>query len=502
MHFSFEVFDFVDLSIDPDKLAFACADGDLSWKQLRELANEKVHFFQQMNLQKGEPLLIYGHKEIDYIVYITAALMYGLPYIPMDISAPQERVKSVLEQSGARVMVDLSNTDLIAEHVVTLNKLSSPEKLQVIENPVFCDPSVAYIIFTSGSTGKPKGVIISREALHNFTQWMCKEFPVNKTTIFINQAPFSFDLSLVELCGNLCLGSSTILNTAEVSKNPPVFMERIHKYKGNLWHSTPSFALLVSTAHGFDQNALPHIKDFIFIGEELTSRVVKRIKSLFPTSKVYNAYGPSEATYAVTICEITSSFLEQYSSSLPVGFLKQDCVIIPYDTNSGKLLSNEGAEGEVVIHGLNVSNGYLNNPEQTNQRFMEIEGKRFYLTGDYGFIREGLLFFNGRRDDQVKMGGFRIELGEINEVIAQFEKVIECITIPFKAGNQVKKIVSFIKGKNDLDKEKLVHYLQDKLPSYMMPGEIVVVREFVYNNNLKIDKNQLMQDYINGAFLS
>lgn len=503
MKFSFDTFRFIDTGIDENKLAFACSNGDLSWAALAAAADDCISFFKNNHLPEGRPVVIYGHKEKEFPTLIVACLQANIPYIPVDETVPLERLEAIVSQTSPSAIFNLTGRNLDFVKNPDQKNNNGITWINLVQQPVlYSDANTAYLIFTSGSTGVPKGVVIPKKALKSFTGWLVEDYPLDADTVFVNQAPFSFDLSLVELMGNLALGSSTILNTNTIAKNPDLLFERLRQYKATVWHSTPSFALLCSTSTGFSQEQLPHIKTFLFIGEELTSRVVQRVRAAFPSAGIYNAYGPSEATYAVTICEITSNIQTEFSASLPVGFPKKDSGVCIYDGQ--QILETASAqEGEIILSGQNLATGYLN-PVLTAEKFRNINGTRYYFTGDYGFYRNGLLFFNGRRDEQVKLNGFRIELGEINEVLSQAELADECVTLPLKSGNQVKRIVSFVKPKAgagaDVVKNNCTERATQKLPAYMVPSEIIVLDDFPYNSNLKIDKNKLLDMYMNGSF--
>jgi D-alanine--poly(phosphoribitol) ligase subunit 1 len=180
---------------------------------------------------------------------------------------------------------------------------------------------------------------------------------------------------------------------------------------------------------------------------------------------------------------------------LPVGYLKPGTEIIIDKENP------EDKEGEMIIAGDNVSLGYLNNKEMSEEKFFVHQGKRAYCTGDLGYFENNLLFCAGRNDDQIKFKGFRIELNEITNVIRRHDQVLNAVTVGLKRNNEVKKIVTFVipKTKSDVDavKESIIHHATQFLPFYMVPGDLFFVDDFPYNLNFKIDTKMLIEIYLN-----
>jgi D-alanine--poly(phosphoribitol) ligase subunit 1 len=232
------------------------------------------------------------------------------------------------------------------------------------------------------------------------------------------------------------------------------------------------------------------------MGEDLPSRTVERIFQNFHNAKVYNAYGPTEATVVTTFIEITPALLAAYPKSLPIGFPKADGkILVANETNEPE------KSGELCIAGDHVSHGYLNDTALSSQKFFIHEGKRAYRTGDLGFYKEGMVFFEGRMDDQVKYNGYRIELDEITSSLQRIPGILEAVALPLKAGNTVKKIIAFIKVEENYQNElpafknTIRSKLLEKIPEYMIPSDFCVIDNFPVNTNHKIDKKELVVYY-------
>lgn len=357
-----------------------------------------------------------------------------------------------------------------------------------INTTYYLDDPIIYIIFTSGSTGEPKGVQITQNSILDFNKWLDTDFKFSNDSVFMNQAPFSFDLSVYELIGFLSFGGTIVLNSRELLENHIEFFERLKKYSCNTWVSTPSFISKYLLSSEFTSNDIKSLQTFLFCGEVLPATTAKRILNSFPSSKVLNTYGPTEATVAITLIDITPAVIEKYSKSLPVGYVKENTVINLLDKDSENV-------GEIEIVGDNVSIGYFKNEELNAQKFQAKYEKRSFRTGDFGYIEDNMLFFANRKDELIKLHGFRIELGEIDKEFTNNKNINESITIPLKRGTEVVKLITFIITNTQIDIEELKKEISQILPYYMIPSDIIVLDKFPYNTNHKIDKNQLIEIY-------
>lgn len=477
MRFDLEILDFVECDKDGDKLAVCGSNKDLTWSEFKSEVETFKNELLKYNLPKAHPVVIYGHKEVEFIVSMVACMSLGLPYVPVDTIYPKDRANKIINILESALVVD-----------TTINKIEFNKSN--IKTSYYLDDQIIYIIFTSGSTGEPKGVQITKNALLDFDTWLKNDFGLSSKSVFMNQAPFSFDLSVYELVGFLSLGGTIVLNSREVIENYLEYFNRLKKYACSVWVSTPSFISKLLLSSEFTSKDLPNLQTFLFCGEVLPATTVKRILNNFPTSKVLNTYGPTEATVATTIVEITLEILEKYSKSLPVGYVKKGTVI-------NLLNIDEDNIGEMEIVGDNVSIGYFKNDELNALKFEKKYQKRSFRTGDFGYFKDDLLFFANRKDELIKLHGFRIEIGEIDKEFTNISEIDEAITIPLKRGTEVVKLITFIVSKTKIDIENLKEEISKTLPYYMIPSDIVELQKFPYNSNHKIDKNELINIYKN-----
>ncbi|MBP6714360.1 MAG: AMP-binding protein, partial [Aliarcobacter sp.] len=475
MRFDLELLDFVDCDKDLNRLALSASDRDLTWGEFKNEVDAFKSEILKYNLPKGHPVVIYGHKEAKFLVSIVACMSLGLPYIPVDTIYPKERLHKIISIVNSALLINTIDDTL------DFNK-------ENINTTYYLDDPIIYIIFTSGSTGEPKGVQITQNSILDFNKWLDTDFKFSNDSVFMNQAPFSFDLSVYELIGFLSFGGTIVLNSRELLENHIEFFERLKKYSCNTWVSTPSFISKYLLSSEFVSNEVKALKTFLFCGEVLPVSTAKRILNSFPSSKVLNTYGPTEATVAITLIDITPAVIEKYSKSLPVGYVKENTKINLLDIDSENV-------GEIEIVGDNVSIGYFKNEELNAQKFQAKYEKRSFRTGDFGYIEDNMLFFANRKDELIKLHGFRIELGEIDKEFTNNKKINESITIPLKRGTEVVKLITFIITNTQIDMEELKKEISEILPYYMIPSDIVVIDKFPYNTNHKIDKNALIEIY-------
>jgi len=498
MKYDFQLKQFSETELQNTKIAIAGSDIDIDWNTLKSQVERLKEEFNKLYIPPGHPVIIYGHKESFFSISILACIHAGITYVPVDKIYPVDRIKNIIEKTGSQVLIDCSDDKLLeAEFPVIINKKqevliqSAPDyvnKIYALKNDI-----LQYIMFTSGSTGEPKGVQIAYSSIQAFVKWAMKDFGVTGEDVIVNQALFTFDLSMWDMLNAFSQGATLVLTSSDMIKDQEVFIQRILKYKCTLWTSTPSFVYLFFRNSFFNSNHIPFLKAFYLMGEELPVNTCKFLKSNFKNAKVVNAYGPTETTIITTLVEIDDAIINKYKS-LPIGYP------MPGSELTIEKVSSDSEEGELIIAGDHVSVGYFKSEEINKQKFFISNGKRAFKTGDIVYFEDGMFFCKGRNDDQIKMHGFRIELSEISNVLRKNELLVDAVTVPLKRNNEVKKIISFVIVKTSIDAKELKKiidpFLAKALPDYMIPGDIVIVKEFPYSASHKIDKAKLASDYI------
>ena len=454
---------FVDTGLRPNHDAVIGADRTLTWQALAQEAAAWCVQARAAGFAADVPVIIRGHKEAAFFVAIAGALMLGAPFVPLDTIYPDERMGRIAHTLGAHAYYDARTAAF-----ETLPHASSPQPLQ--------EKGLAYVLFTSGATGEPKGVQIGRESVHTLVDWMAYDFALGSAPVFLNQAPFSFDLSMYEVMATLALGGTVVLASREAITQGDAFLKTLAAHGVTTWVSTPSFAQQQLLQPDFSEQGLPTLDTFLFCGEVLPVSLARHLRQRFPKARIINTYGPTEATVATTWIVVD-------------GYPKRGSEVFVQD-------------GELCIAGPHVMRGYLNREDLNATRMFSHNGTRGFRTGDLGAVDElGRLFCHGRIDDQVKVGGYRIELMEIDAALGKLPGVQNAAAVPLRRPDgSVARIVGFVQpASGDAQSSFLPQdwkaSLGEALPPYMIPSELIPRQTLPVSVNFKIDRAKLAQDY-------
>jgi D-alanine--poly(phosphoribitol) ligase subunit 1 len=466
----------VEKDIGADVDAIIGADRTLNWRDFAQAVQAWTDQARQHGISADVPILIRGHKEADFMVAIAGALSLRAPFVPVDTIYPDERLHRIAAALDVCVLYD----------AVT----GSFQTLQSGTPKALAEKELAYVLFTSGTTGEPKGVQIGSDSVQLLVDWMATDFAFGDQPVFMNQAPFSFDLSMYEVFATLALGGTAILISRALLAQPAEFIQTLATHAATVWVSTPSLVQQQLLNQRFNQQGLPALRTFLFCGEVLANSLARALRTRFPDAQVINTYGPTEATVATTWLVIDDAVIAQHPI-LPIGYAKRDSDVFIED-------------GELCIAGENVMRGYLNRADLNATRMFERNGQRGFRTGDLGSIDvNGLLFCHGRIDEQIKIAGYRIELLEIDVALSALPGERQAAVVPLRrADGSVARMIAFIETGATHDAFVLPDELKDwrallaaTLPSYMIPSELMGCAKLPVSVNFKIDRTQLAQDY-------
>ncbi|MCW2477158.1 AMP-binding protein [Candidatus Symbiopectobacterium sp. NZEC151] len=450
---------------NPQQPAISGSDEALTWQQLSVAVTDWAKRYHHCQQSAGPPIVLYGHQQAEFAAAIYSCLLHNIPYIPVDCIYPQERLKEICQLASAPYYYDVATRQFIATGVT---------------EQALVEQDLAYIMFTSGSTGKPKGVQIGRESLWHFMKWVRQDFALPQVPVLMNHAVFSFDLSLIPLLANLATGGHIVLNAKEdiAAEN---WLDRLKSNGVSVWVSTPSFAYQRLLSPQFSSDYLPELSVFVFIGEVLNKALVKQLRRRFPHAKILNSYGPTEATIATTVIDITDDILHSENDLLPIGVMMPDSRM------------EITSDGELIIWGKNVMRGYLGLAKENAEKLLHRESEMFrgYRTGDLGYENvDGVLYCQGRNDSQIKLNGYRIEINEIENRLLAMSDISEAVVLPLmKSGGGVLRIAAFCV--THLAPEAIKTSLSKVIPHYMVPSQIIIKDALPLNPNGKIDRKLL-----------
>ncbi|AFR99242.1 D-alanine--poly(phosphoribitol) ligase subunit DltA [Lentilactobacillus buchneri] len=480
-----------------DKVAYAYDGEKHTYQELKDYSDALAERIDSMALPLNQPIIVFGGKAFTMIVSFLAAVKSGHPYIPVDINSPKERLE-MINQIAKPVAVIA--TEPLPEKLPDIPEIDQEqldhiclEKVDYrLTHPVHGDQTY-YIIFTSGTTGVPKGVEISYNNLAGFVDWMVSDaFDLPKDLQMLQQPAYSFDLSVMSLYPTLFQGGTLHVLSKKTTDNFIVLFTALRTMPINTWVSTPSFVDICLLESTFDQAHYPKLHDFLFCGEELTHKTAAALNKRFPDAHIFNTYGPTESTVAITEIEITNDILNHYER-LPIGYLKPGMNAQVVNENGAQV--TDGQKGELVIYGQNVSKGYINNPEKNAQAFFKIGDQQAYRTGDIvTMAADGLLRYFGRKDFQIKLNGFRIELEDVSALVSKEEHVKQAVVVPkYNSQHTVSMLIAYVVPqendfKNNLELTAAIKKnLGQDMMAYMIPQKIVYQKSLPLSSNGKVD---------------
>jgi syringomycin synthetase protein SyrE len=473
----------------------------LSYQQLDLSSEQQAHALMALGACANTVVAICLPRCPDMIVAILAILKSGSAYLPIDPELPVDRIKDMIEQSGAIAIMTLGTHKKrlasVHKRIVLIDedsvKQSQEQTLQsVLANPDKND--LAYIIFTSGSTGRPKGVMLNHHALSIRLRWLQDAFKITAQDRVAQTIQYNFDPSLIEIFLALTRGACLVLAPPGFQE-PEAMAQFIVEQKINALALVPSS--LRNLVQGLEKYANTHLRVACCGGEVLPAKLANEFTRK-TGARLLNVYGPTETAILATAYECTGAVTQL---PLPIGKPIDDTKI--YIVDSQLKLLPIGVTGEIVIGGEAVASGYMSQAELSQERFVPdpyhpAGGGRLYKSGDMGYIGvDGELYFIGRVDSQVKISGYRIELGEIESLLASHPKV-RAAAVKVIEINQQKGIYAFVEGLAEESQNaealtgELSQFLRAKLPDYMQPRAISVMALMPTKATGKIDYDKLL----------
>lgn len=483
--------------VQKDFPVYKCMGESYTYGDLKRDSDSIAAFLSDLHLEAKSPVMVFGAQTYDMLATFVALTKAGHAYIPVDVHSAQNRILDIIEigQPSAIIAIEELPVTVESKQVISLEDIQMAKAAQksfTMSSPVKGDDNY-YIIFTSGTTGKPKGVQISHDNLLSFTNWMIedKEFAIPARPQMLAQPPYSFDLSVMYWAPTLALGGTLYALPKELVSDFKQLFTTITQLPVGIWTSTPSFADLAMLSDDFCHDKMPHLTHFYFDGEELTVSTARKLMERFPNAIIVNAYGPTEATVALSAIQITKEMVAK-GARLPIGYPKPDSPTLILDENLQPVPLGEA--GEIIVAGPAVSKGYLNNPEKTKEVFFTYKGMPAYHTGDLGYFSESnILQYGGRLDFQIKYGGYRIELEDVSQQLMQSPFIESAVAVPrYNTEHKVQNLFAYVVLKNDVRKQfnrdldltkAIKESLKDKMMSYMMPSK------FIYRDTLPLTPN-------------
>ncbi len=481
----------------------------LTYRELVHAADRLATRLARWGVGRGDRIGLFLPKGLEAVAAIHGILRSGAAYVPVDPTAPALRGAGIFADSGVKaVIVSSELAEGLSHHWPGPSPLprtiivggdgsdwddllrdGAPTPLPAQQSP----HDLAYILYTSGSTGQPKGVMLSHENAFTFLDWCLETLRPHEDDRFSSHAPFHFDLSVFDLYASCRAAATLVIIGESLAKDPVRLGPFLAEKRLSVWYSAPSILALLSQYGGLEKRDFPAPRLVLFAGEVFPIAPLKRLRSLWPDSDMWNLYGPTE-TNVCTAFPIPKRIDPDRSQPFPIGTVCPPLTARVVDEEGQDV--SVGTKGELVIAGPGVMRGYFHLPEQSAKAFLvDGFGVSWYRTGDLVVDDgSGCYAFHGRRDRMVKKRGYRIELGEIESALYRHEGVDRAAVVakPEDSGVSIAAFVAMKpsrKGSLIAMKRHCTLYL----PHYMIPDSITFVSDLPTTSTDKVDYQRLKQ---------
>lgn len=485
----FCIHDFFEEQADrtPAATALICEHERVTYAELNERANRLAYYLRKQGVGPEVLVGICADRGRDMLVGVLGILKAGGAYVPLDPMYPKERLRAILEDAKAPILVTQQKlSHLLPEHAARLVRLDKdwPEiACQPKQNPVrnVSSRNLAYVLFTSGSTGRPKGVSLEHRSAAIFIQWARGVFLPEELAGTLFSTSICFDLSIFEIFVPLSWGGKVI-----VAQNAMTLPKLPAASEVSLINTVPSAIAELVRISGVPAS----VQVVNLAGEALPTTLAQQIYEKTAVKKVYNLYGPTEDTTYSTYTLVPRGGEVTIGRPLPgtqVYILDESRKPVP-----------AGVPGELYLAGDGLARGYFGRDDLTKERFVDNSfakqaGARMYRTGDLArFLEDGDIQYLGRIDNQVKLRGFRIELGEIEAVLANHPSVQSAVVVAREDRPGDKHLVAYVvPSGTSVSIAVLKDLARQKLPEYMVPSAFVELKALPLTPNGKLDRRQL-----------
>lgn len=488
----------------PNEIAIVFKGEQYTYSDINSKANDICESLKALQIKPQTYIGLMMNRGLEAIIAILGMMKNRCVYVPIDLQLPNDRINYMLDKSsvnevicddfGVEKLNDLNEESLYK--ILHYQELEKNCKVLTDNSPRNKDDEL-YLMYTSGSTGYPKGITINNENISPFMEWNLDYFNFTKQDHIIQYHNLSFDFSVWEIFEALLSGAVLHVVDDSISVDIHSFLEYMSRNKMTVLNVTPTqFRFMLQYLIMINSDAFSSLKTLVLGGEALSSSLVKdAIKVLPQDCKVYNEYGPTEATISSSIF-LYCSDEKRDCPSIPIGMPTANTDYYVLNDDLEPVLS--GCKGELYIGGPGVAKGYYQNPDKTKHLFKYFEtlNQTLYKTGDIvQLLEDNHLLFIGRNDSQIKLRGYRIELGEIENAVSEINGIDNnVVLLKENLIHHFEYLIAFVTVKENafnLNEAIIKKELKKKLPEYMIPQHIVTVEQFPMTPNGKVDKIKL-----------
>lgn len=505
----------------PDSVAVVMGDAAMTYGEIEQESGRIAHLLTQLGCRRGERVCLLVEKSPRAIASAIGTLKAGCSYVPLDVNSPVLRAEKIVRATDPKVIVAderafalLQELGLGACSMETpiVSTSAAPAVVQGLVTATASDwmqldstfaplgrsaDDPAHILFTSGSTGMPKGVVVTHANVTAFIEWAVGYFGTRPTDRISGHPPLHFDLSTFDIYGTFRAGAELHLVPPEKNLLPSALADFIRSSRLHQWFAVPSVFTMIAASDALGEDDIPSLERVLWCGEVLPTSALRYWMERLPRATFTNLYGPTETTIASSFHTVTRPPLDDVEP-IPIGRACDGEALHVLDERLTPVASGE--VGEIYIGGVGVSPGYWRDAETTHRAFLRDPfgaetSAQLYRTGDLGRRDDdGLVYFVGRADSQIKHRGHRVELGEVEIAVNALAAVGEAVVIatPTKGfeGNHI--CCAYVPAQGvDEGARVLRRVLRRTLPEYMIPTKWLRLAALPKNANGKVDRPRI-----------
>jgi surfactin family lipopeptide synthetase A len=495
------LYQYITKYLSSTKIKSLFGDSDEEWSS--ELTNIRVDSFAYQidkHRKNDGPQLsvaILLPRNNSYLSAIFGCWKSGNYYIPLNIDWPLQYSKKII----GHLKPDILITDIkdINFHGTIITSRDVEREIKISEcararwASLAKKEGLAYIIYTSGSTGEPKGVMISKKAFVQYVDWVEKEFrEIEDVKNLIVNGEITFDISLADFA--FAIAYDTQIFISQSTQNIISLVGALVKYRIESIYAVPTTLMYICRIiNSRGDKSLSHVRTIFSGGDVLTPRLIADLRRCFPNAVIFNMYGPTETTIncmSIRVDESIEKFVQM--GCVPTGRIPPH---ICWKLRGNDTIGEHLEEGELLISGNQVMDGYLSEPDLTEASKISFDGCIYYRTGDYFKRRGDIFFYQGREDNLVKVHGYRINTSDITAAVTSHHSIFEAVTLVVKVGDSNELVVFYSVDEAELVPTALVDELRaiclERLPKYMQPRYIFRIEVMPKGGTGKYDTRYL-----------
>ena len=510
----------------PDAPALVQGGERLTYGQLDAVSNQIAHTLRAAGCERGDRVGLWLPKSPTMVASMLGVLKADACYVPLDVTSPAPRVAKIVTSAEPSIILASARGAATLRTVLQDLHRRRPVRVGWMDaGPSAAEPlpagfslddvrrmpahhrsyansaaDRAHILFTSGSTGTPKGVMITHASVIRFVEWATQYFGLEASDRTSGHSPFHFDLSTFDLFGTFAAGAQIHLVPPELNVLPHKLMEFIRDAALTQWFSVPSILALMAQLDVVRPGDFPSLRRLLWCGEVFSTKALRYWMARLPHVTFTNLYGPTEATIASSYYTVPGCPASD-TDAIPIGRPCAGEELLVLDETLQPVPAGE--VGDLYIRGVGLSSGYWRDPEKTNAAFLPGPGGAgdpIYRTGDLAKVGpDGLIYFLGRADSQIKSRGYRIELGEIEAALQTLPELQECavVAVPTDGFEGLSICCAYVPGPGvPVTPMRLRRQLGELIPAYMVPSQWKALGSLPRNANGKIDRRRIKENWV------